>query len=45
VILWARRAEEWLWTGPVGHFLGGALDFTQALARWARERYVRGRRS
>jgi hypothetical protein len=31
---WARRAEEWLWTGPIGHFLGGALDFTEALVRY-----------
>jgi hypothetical protein len=33
-----RRAEAWLWTGPVGHLLGGTLDFLQALMRyrWAR---------
>jgi hypothetical protein len=23
-----------LWTGPVGHLVGGALDFAQALARY-----------
>ena len=23
----SRRAEAWLWTGPVGHLVGGALDF------------------
>jgi hypothetical protein len=37
--------ETWLWTGPVGHLLGGALDFTQALARYllarARRRAIR----
>jgi len=27
-----RRAESWLWTGPLGHLLGGALDFLGALA-------------
>jgi hypothetical protein len=26
--------ETWLWTGPLGHLLGGALDFGQALARY-----------
>ncbi len=29
-----KRLETWLWTGPVGHFAGGALDFGQALARY-----------
>jgi hypothetical protein len=24
--------ETWLWTGPAGHFVGGTLDFAQALA-------------
>jgi len=33
-----RRLETWLWTGPVGHLLGGALDFAQALARYLRAR-------
>jgi hypothetical protein len=40
-----RTAETWLWTGPVGHLLGGSLDFLQALARFlvakARGRTVR----
>lgn len=31
-----RRLETWLWTGPIGHLAGGTLDFTQALARYAR---------
>ena len=29
-----KRLETWLWTGPVGHFAGGALDFAGALARY-----------
>ncbi|MGH2854149.1 MAG: hypothetical protein ACRDLF_08150 [Solirubrobacteraceae bacterium] len=33
-----RRTERWLWTGPVGHLVGGGLDFTQALARYLRAR-------
>jgi len=37
-----RRAETWLWTGPVGHLLGGVLDFAQALGRYALAR-ARGR--
>jgi hypothetical protein len=37
-----RRAETWLWTGPVGHLLGGSLDFLEALARYVIAR-VRGR--
>jgi hypothetical protein len=37
-----RRAEAWLWTGPLGHLLGGALDVSGALARYALAR-VRGR--
>ncbi|HEV7163288.1 MAG TPA: hypothetical protein VGN25_08545 [Solirubrobacteraceae bacterium] len=32
---WHRRLEAWLWTGPAGHFLGGSLDFAQALGRYA----------
>jgi len=32
-----RRAETWLWTGPIGHLLGGALDLIEALARYALE--------
>jgi len=27
-----QRAETWLWTGPVGHLVGGALDLMGALA-------------
>jgi hypothetical protein len=30
----SRRLETWLWTGPLGHLLGGALDFARALARY-----------
>ncbi|HTA35804.1 MAG TPA: hypothetical protein VK761_03725 [Solirubrobacteraceae bacterium] len=26
-----RRVETWLWTGPLGHLLGGALDVAEAL--------------
>jgi len=37
-----RRAEAWLWTGPLGHLLGGALDLAGALARYAVSR-ARGR--
>jgi hypothetical protein len=29
-----RRLETWLWTGPLGHLIGGTLDFGQALARY-----------
>ena len=29
-----KLLETWLWTGPVGHFAGGALDFAGALARY-----------
>jgi hypothetical protein len=28
-----HRLETWLWTGPVGHLLGGAIDFAEALLR------------
>jgi hypothetical protein len=27
-----RRLETWLWTGPLGHLLGGGIDFFRALA-------------
>jgi hypothetical protein len=37
-----RRAETWLWTGALGHLVGGALDFAQALSRYALAR-ARGR--
>jgi hypothetical protein len=33
--------ETWLWTGPIGHLVGGTLDFAQALARYLLAR-VRG---
>ncbi|HEY2140535.1 MAG TPA: hypothetical protein VGG98_00570 [Solirubrobacteraceae bacterium] len=33
-VLTIKRAETWLWTGPVGHLVGGALDFVQALMRY-----------
>jgi hypothetical protein len=39
-----RRLETWLWTGPVGHLIGGGLDFGQALARYLLAR-ARGQRS
>jgi hypothetical protein len=39
---YGRRVETWLWTGPLGHLLGGALDFGQALARYLLAR-ARGR--
>ncbi|HTR72567.1 MAG TPA: hypothetical protein VMG80_03150 [Solirubrobacteraceae bacterium] len=29
-----RGLETWLWTGPIGHLVGGALDFGYALARY-----------
>lgn len=29
-----RRAEAWLWTGPLGHLLGGGLDVLGALASY-----------
>jgi len=29
------RAEPWLWTGPLGHLLGGLLDLSGALIRYA----------
>jgi hypothetical protein len=36
-----RTIEAWLWTGPVGHLLGGALDVLEALARYAISRLLR----
>ena len=33
-----RRLEAWLWTGPVGHLLGGSLDFAVALVSYMRAR-------
>ncbi|HTZ86271.1 MAG TPA: hypothetical protein VMB05_06350 [Solirubrobacteraceae bacterium] len=37
-----RRLEAWLWTGPVGHFLGGALDVAQGLATFYRDKRKAG---
>jgi hypothetical protein len=39
-----KRAETWLWTGPVGHLLGGALDFAGALAGYLRASRARALR-
>jgi hypothetical protein len=36
------RLETWLWTGPVGHFVGGALDLLQALVAYRRKRRASG---
>src|SRR5271157_1449586 len=36
-----KRLETWLWTGPVGHLAGGALDFAGALARYLLARALR----
>jgi hypothetical protein len=33
-----RRLETWLWTGPLGHLVGGALDLLQALIAYRRKR-------
>jgi hypothetical protein len=37
-----KRLETWLWTGPAGHLVGGALDFLQALASYMLSRRARG---
>jgi uncharacterized membrane-anchored protein len=37
-----RRWEAWLWTGPLGHLLGGGLDLAGAFARYGLAR-LRGR--
>jgi hypothetical protein len=29
-----KRFETWLWTGPLGHLVGGGLDLGHALARY-----------
>jgi hypothetical protein len=34
-----RRTERWLWTGPVGHLVGGGLDFAVAWGRYLRVRH------
>lgn len=38
-----RRLESWLWTGPLGHLAGGAVDFLEALARYWIARVRRAR--
>jgi hypothetical protein len=35
---WIPSLEGWLWTGPIGHLLGGSLDFAEALVNYARAR-------
>jgi hypothetical protein len=30
-----RRTETWLWTGPAGHLVGGALDLIEAFVLYA----------
>jgi uncharacterized membrane-anchored protein len=40
-----RRFETWLWTGPVGHLLGGGLDVAQGLLVYLRTRKAGGGRS
>jgi hypothetical protein len=40
-----RRLETWLWTGPVGHLLGGGLDVAQAVLAYLRTRKAGGGRS
>jgi hypothetical protein len=37
-----RRFAAWLWTGPLGHLLGGGLDLLEALGRYWLAR-LRGR--
>jgi hypothetical protein len=37
------RAEAWLWTGPVGHLVGGALDLLEAVVRYQVQRARRRR--
>jgi hypothetical protein len=36
-----RRAEARLWTGPLAHLLGGALDVAGALGRYGLSRLRR----
>jgi hypothetical protein len=33
-----RRLERWLWTGPVGHFVGVGIDSAEAYLRYRRAR-------
>jgi hypothetical protein len=37
-----ERLETWLYTGPVGHLVGGTLDWAELLARYCMAR-ARGR--
>jgi hypothetical protein len=36
-----RRLAAWLLTGPIGHFVGGALDFAGALTHYFILRRIR----
>jgi hypothetical protein len=36
------RLERWLWTGPVGHLIGGGLDVLQGLFVYLRTRKAGG---
>ncbi len=40
-----RRLETWLWTGPVGHLLGGGLDVVQGVFAYLKARRTGGGRS
>jgi hypothetical protein len=31
-----RRAETWIWTGPLGHLVGGSLDLLAAFVHYRR---------
>jgi hypothetical protein len=37
-----KRLETWLWTGALGHLIGGALDLGEALLRYG---FSRARRA
>ncbi|HEX3910278.1 MAG TPA: hypothetical protein VHW67_06205 [Solirubrobacteraceae bacterium] len=39
-----RRLETWLWTGPLGHLLGGGLDVAQGLLLYLRTQRAGGGR-
>ncbi|HEX5310140.1 MAG TPA: hypothetical protein VFW38_13810 [Solirubrobacteraceae bacterium] len=36
---YSQRLETWLWSGPVGHLVGGTLDFAEAMLRYYRARW------
>jgi hypothetical protein len=40
-----KGLETWLWTGPLGHLLGGTLDLGAALLRHGLRRARRGGRA